>query len=49
MPRLPRGIIKKSHQQQGTKLMVETIKTAQYMHDIELHFNEKEKGLKKDN
>ena len=36
-------IIKKSHQQQEKlKPMVET-KTAQYVHDIELHFAEKEK------
>ena len=30
-------IIKKSHQQQETKPLVEA-KTAQYVHDIELHF-----------
>ena len=35
-------IIKKSHQQQENKPMVET-KTAQYVYDIELHFTEKEK------
>ena len=29
------------------KLMVKT-KTAQYMHDIELHFTEKEKGHKQE-
>ena len=31
-----------------TKPMVET-KTAQYVHDIELHFTEKEKGHKQEN
>ena len=32
----------------NTKLMVET-KTSQYMHDIELHFTEKEKRHKQVN
>ena len=38
-------IIKKNHQH---KPMVET-KTAQYVHDIELHFTEKEKMTQQEN
>ena len=39
---------KPSIQQQENKPMVET-KTAQYVHDIELHFTEKEKVHKQEN
>ena len=40
--------LRKPINNRNTKLMVET-KTSQYMHDIELHFTEKEKGHKQVN
>ena len=40
--------LRKAINNSNKKLMVET-KTSQYMHDIELHFTEKEKGHKQVN